>query len=483
MKTPKSPLSLRKDDAGAVMIIGLFMALGLIGFTWFMIGVGKAFLFRERAQEAADSVAMGAAIIQARGMNIIAAINVFLMTLTFGFLSFRMMEALFYHLAQVVGLPVDGFGPSKFANQEVAANNFEPSGKCAQLQAGGYGGHTPNMSVSINLGSKPGILQSGWACADSGRYQAFLDTTGITNLPADMPKRVVAVHNTIRAINMFIEESNNKMVDALLKAQDDATKNFAETAGQYADFMAIDFDSAYFGGLLPNMKNAIDGKATGFAINRGRLPIQTDGTATGQGGNLRKLNALCLRTAEDASFAANGFALDGTPRIHKPVMANDAVVVNGTSFRQFFLGAVTQTNVTRDFWCDNVATGARLGANYWSDRHYAFFPDGLGEKYENGGDAFLVRSKIGGTFTDTNRRPQGIVARMSAGTEEEANSYFAASEFYFACDERWDAAGCNGRISGGQATGADMTLFRTNWAARLIRATGAGGTGGGLIGH
>lgn len=63
------------DDRGAIMVMGIFMCVLLVGALWYIAGVGDALIYRERMQEAADSVAFSAAIIQARGMNIIVMIN------------------------------------------------------------------------------------------------------------------------------------------------------------------------------------------------------------------------------------------------------------------------------------------------------------------------------------------------------------------------------------------------------------------------
>jgi hypothetical protein len=63
------------DDRGAIMVMGIFMCVILVGGLWYIAGIGDALIFRERMQEAADSVAFSAAVIQARGMNIIVMIN------------------------------------------------------------------------------------------------------------------------------------------------------------------------------------------------------------------------------------------------------------------------------------------------------------------------------------------------------------------------------------------------------------------------
>jgi hypothetical protein len=67
--------SLRKDTRGAVMVVAVFMAVFLVGALWYIVGLGDAMIYRERMQESADAVAFSSAVVHARGMNIIAMMN------------------------------------------------------------------------------------------------------------------------------------------------------------------------------------------------------------------------------------------------------------------------------------------------------------------------------------------------------------------------------------------------------------------------
>jgi hypothetical protein len=67
--------ALLADDRGAIMVMAIFMSIVLVGALWYIAGVGDSIVYRERMQEAADSVAFTAATIQARGMNVIVLIN------------------------------------------------------------------------------------------------------------------------------------------------------------------------------------------------------------------------------------------------------------------------------------------------------------------------------------------------------------------------------------------------------------------------
>jgi hypothetical protein len=64
-----------RDQRGAMMIIGVFMAFGLVGTLWFLLGIGASIVGKEKLQQAADAVAFSGAAVHARDMNFVVAIN------------------------------------------------------------------------------------------------------------------------------------------------------------------------------------------------------------------------------------------------------------------------------------------------------------------------------------------------------------------------------------------------------------------------
>lgn len=69
----------KKGERGAIMVMGVFLACSMIAAMWYMMGIGDAILWRDRQQEAADSVAYTSAAIHARGMNFISMINIIML--------------------------------------------------------------------------------------------------------------------------------------------------------------------------------------------------------------------------------------------------------------------------------------------------------------------------------------------------------------------------------------------------------------------
>ena len=62
--------SLKRDNNGAIMVLGIFMACAMIGLTWEFIGLGDAMIWRDRSQEAADAAATARAIAVRRRLKI-----------------------------------------------------------------------------------------------------------------------------------------------------------------------------------------------------------------------------------------------------------------------------------------------------------------------------------------------------------------------------------------------------------------------------
>ena len=63
------------------MVMGVFMATLLVGMIYYVWGVGDAVMFRERMQDASDTAAFSAAVIHARGMNMLALLNMIMAAL------------------------------------------------------------------------------------------------------------------------------------------------------------------------------------------------------------------------------------------------------------------------------------------------------------------------------------------------------------------------------------------------------------------
>src|ERR1043165_2084167 len=68
--------SLVDDQRGAILVMCVFFVAFLVGCLWDVVGIGDAAVQRERLQDASDSAVFAAAVYPARGMNVIAMINI-----------------------------------------------------------------------------------------------------------------------------------------------------------------------------------------------------------------------------------------------------------------------------------------------------------------------------------------------------------------------------------------------------------------------
>jgi hypothetical protein len=82
------------DRRGAVLLIAVFMSAFLVGCLWYIIGIGDAAVYRQYMQDGADAVAFGSAVYHARGMNIIALINLVMAAVLSVLVAFKMAQVL-----------------------------------------------------------------------------------------------------------------------------------------------------------------------------------------------------------------------------------------------------------------------------------------------------------------------------------------------------------------------------------------------------
>ena len=106
-----------------MFVMGIPICLFMIGLLYFAIGIGEDLVLRERAQDAADAGALTAAIVHARGMNLIALLNMVMSALVALLIMVRMLEALLIvaiFLGSALSVPTFGASMSIVPPAEVA---------------------------------------------------------------------------------------------------------------------------------------------------------------------------------------------------------------------------------------------------------------------------------------------------------------------------------------------------------------------------
>src|SRR6185312_9395149 len=96
--------SLVEDSRGAILIPAVVMGSLLVGALFYVAAAGDAIIFRTQLQDAADTSAFTAAIWHARGLNMIALLNVFMSLILFIVVLCHFIELLCFVVGFVPGV-------------------------------------------------------------------------------------------------------------------------------------------------------------------------------------------------------------------------------------------------------------------------------------------------------------------------------------------------------------------------------------------
>jgi hypothetical protein len=91
-------------------VIGVFMAAFLVGVLWYIIEIGDAAVYREYMQDGADAATFAAAVYQARGMNIIALLNLIMAAVLAVLVALKVAQILLTIATAIVCVVTVGFG-------------------------------------------------------------------------------------------------------------------------------------------------------------------------------------------------------------------------------------------------------------------------------------------------------------------------------------------------------------------------------------
>lgn len=110
--TEETDRDLVRDEGGAIMVMGVFMAVLLVGMIYYVSGIGETVLYRERMQDASDAGAFGAAVMHARGMNIISLLNMVMAAVLAVLVALKIVEALITAALLIATAICAGCGPA-----------------------------------------------------------------------------------------------------------------------------------------------------------------------------------------------------------------------------------------------------------------------------------------------------------------------------------------------------------------------------------
>lgn len=91
--------ALHADEGGNIIVLYVAAALLLVGMLWALIGTGARMVQKETIQSSADAAAFSAAVIKAKGLNIIAFCNLLMAVLLAVIMLLRLIEGALYIVA------------------------------------------------------------------------------------------------------------------------------------------------------------------------------------------------------------------------------------------------------------------------------------------------------------------------------------------------------------------------------------------------
>ncbi|MBP9111958.1 MAG: hypothetical protein KBF88_04075 [Polyangiaceae bacterium] len=476
--------------------MGLFMAMSMIGVLWFTMGVGKMLLSRERAQDAADTMAHGVALVQARGMNIISAYNIVMLGLVFLHIVTRLGQAIMFFILQAIGLPEAGFNSSPVDNyleQRVydkcidfpgAGNRQDPSNPAHD------GTETMSLTIPYSYASWPAVKASGWACAAvpavvadrplnsdgtevRGRLAWYNEKTGL-NIPSNLPARVVENHNYLRRWDIGAETGFAAVYRSIQDEQRRVRDDYSWQANEGAIGAIVQRYNTL--GSLPNMR--VSGQNALGSGSGATLPVSfSESHATLQElcADLLFMDAyMAVKTGNAETSGENMWA---TTRAFGPILRNDTQIFSTGSISSLY-AQTTNGAFARAWFCDNLSAGASGGVNYWTLPSYRY--PVVDPSVQNGSPRLRIWSDVNNQFTDTSVAKVSIPSRQIATGGDTSYRSYASAETFFACDGVWTSSRCNGNpSSGGNYVSRQNGTFKTNWAARLVRVNSPGAPVGG----
>jgi hypothetical protein len=427
------------NSRGAVMFVAIFMACLLIGMLWSIMGVGDALIARQLYQESADSAAFSAATIHAKGMNIIAAINLMMMAIVFFYLLLCLavdvlLTAAAISAATLFGLPLALRLVTAAQQVDSFANGYK-SGMKVLLKGLGIA-QTATAYLTPWLGAGEGT-------AVSKNYGYMSVTISPSMVPGPVSKLLASV----------------KLPAGISPAKSDGAEDTvgqklglpvtAEKASYLCQVVARKIVSFFFDliGMIPLIGSFI-GTLKGFVSGIvGDAMTSMHCAESGGGSDDDEFARGTTRhpLADDPSYKAAGAAKKAAKKAEFNAVSSA-------------LGGIFTVYRSDDLWGDTLAG-----------------PKAMYAPAENGTDWNQVYSFSFKPFKDAQKDEVriGTQARIpGVPPNPPARVYSAQAEFYFDCDQKWTGENCN--FDGSDKY--DHAIFSMRWRARLVRFRNPAGT-------
>lgn len=177
------------------MVMGVFIAALLVGMIYYVWGIGDVVMHRERMQDASDTAAFGAAVIHARGMNMLALINMIMAALAAVSATLAVISNMIMYAASAASLVCSFCGPwcgSCCSACPYAVKHWAEYGRASRISSRtrrfvdgairGLNGYATGIRYGVPLAAQAKVVSYG-----TDVYEPVTDVGAMAPLRAELP--------------------------------------------------------------------------------------------------------------------------------------------------------------------------------------------------------------------------------------------------------------------------------------------------------
>jgi hypothetical protein len=445
--------SLRHDERGAILVLGIFMCACMVGALWYLAGIGSAIVYRERMQEAADAIAFSGAVLHARGMNLIVLINFVMAAILAIRVALRVTQ-----LALVVVGTVLALIP--FGGWAAAAPFFTAAGK---------------METPIKVTREP-INRAIMALSKVQTAIARLVPPAALLGSGQVGERYQPIINTANA-NVLLNRAGSPITVADgLPIDEDTEDKLCRKAGE-----ALGAVLTMATPLPEKLSDAISGMLGGLVSAGGAYFCEI-----GTGGGAPDVSSHLDKGAEDACDEEIGRfqkeAAEARQKYDQACLAVNCTFSTPTAAQQAELNSLAsdrdfKDQRVRDWERDECMERKRKEAKKTMDEKLGtaaqpppangqgLTPKRVKDGWKNGIRDAQVLGVVSGRIdslkaAETGARAGAWATPITYRVPTSASYSLAQAEFFFDCSGAWTSSDCNEK---------NEAMWRFRWRARLVR--------------
>jgi hypothetical protein len=466
---------LRDDERGAVLVLGVFMSACIAGMLWYLAGLGDAIIYRQRLQEGSDAAAFSAAVLHARGMNLIVLLNLIMACILGVRVAMRAVQAGLVVVATIAAI----FPPTAPASGPLftAARGLESAIRASRSVI--------NNSIKALAKAQDGLRLITPAAALAGSYQVGSKYGPIVaHSAAGNPFTTHGLPVEKGTTDRLCKEAGEAVVGILLWMVPGEIPGPLRDRAKSIFGKAVETGGAFFcelgKGTAPDFGDDLT-SATNEQCDKegGQLESTARQAEAAYGARCKTLGAACNGGAQGTKLSPGARAELANLRASRDSAQSAAATFDVGKCRD-------QKRILADTRAKEQGGAGGGGSKPAADAPQpsraeldAMRPATIAADYRNGIAASQILAVSKGSEALLRLAPTGVKAgawNRGAPIDIPQTAFFsfAQAEFFYDCSGRWQSTDCNGADRDGAEA---MWHFR--WRARLRRYNAPFGTASG----